>query len=143
MIVFKEYDYTHPILGNGNIRFQFSENQLLCGIIIEAELTAELLAKLIQHAPVTIENLDYWRSRPSGKLLEFKEEITFQQFYDTWAMKGGERRSRMRAEKLWANTPAYKQRKAFRGLNSFFLKQKPGQNIMHPDRYLREEVYND
>lgn len=143
MIVYKEFDYTHKALGNGNLRFQFGENELLCGIQIEAELTPEFLAKLIARAPISMDDLEYWRSRPSGKLIEFKEQITFNQFYDTWGMKGGEKRSKMRAEKLWVNMAGYKQRKAFRSLNAFFMKQKPGQNIMHCDRYLREEAYND
>ena len=81
MIVFKEYDYTHPLLKDGNLRFQFSENGLLCGLKVEAELTAESLSKLIAHAPITIDDLDFWRTRPSGKLLEFKETISFDEFY--------------------------------------------------------------
>lgn len=142
-LIEKEYDYSHKLLGDGWIRFQFNDKGLLCGVEISADLTADLTAKLVANFPITTADLEYWRTRPSGKLYEHKMEVTFDLFYDKYGMLGGDKRNRMRCEKIWDRLSGVEQRRAFRYLNTFFTKIKPGLNIMHPDRYLREKVWND
>lgn len=139
----REYDYSHKLLGDGWIRFQFNDKGLLCGFELSADIDETLTAKLIARMPVTLADLEYWKTRKHGKLNEHKMPVDFDMFYNRYGMLGGDKRNRSRCEKVWARLSTIDQRRAYRYMSSFFAKIKPGLNIMHPDRYLREKVWND
>ncbi len=142
-MITKIFEYTHPLLESGNLRFQFDERNQLCGFQVNADLSEDLLEKMITHLPIKTSNLQYWKDRPSGKLTEINVDVSFEDFYEKYKRYGGEKRNKLRAERAWNRLSRLDKIRAFNYINSYISGLKTGTSPKYPDTYLRDQVWND
>jgi|GEM_PF-7006980 len=136
----RTYILTHANI-DGDIEIAYDERGCPMSLIVRAEMKPETIYWIIEHYPLTIEDLELFRKQKFG-VLEVPEDLSFDAFWAVWV---GVKNNKERAARIWKKMakkdmvraiyvqPAfrrYNQRNTWKGDN-------------YPDRWLYDKCFNN
>lgn len=132
-----------------HVMYQFNEAGLLTGFEIHKTMTEEQFRSFCKLLPFNSQQLDamleQWRKNEiKFKVEHLQEDLTFERFYNSYHYNGGEKRNKVRAEKVW-NRMGDGDRTAALNYIAKYAKDKKNNRtaMMYPDTYLNNRVWMD
>ncbi|MGE0636010.1 MAG: hypothetical protein AB7G44_03475 [Bacteroidia bacterium] len=123
----------------GDLVFEYNNNQLLCGFQCRAEVTDEQLTWILQRLPFTFAELQALAKQ--GRVLkEIPLDLSFETFYNLYAYKTG----KLEAERAWKRLNEADKVKALERINKFkqFCNSK-NTALPYPATYLNKRRFED
>lgn len=127
----------------GEILFTFNDNELLCGLQIEAELSESQHIFLLKKIPREIVELDNFKKLKDSSvtITEVSQDITFDMFWNKYDEKI--RSSKKRAEQKWNKMPKGEQNKAYAYIPKYNRSLTTGISKKYAESYLNAELWNN
>lgn len=140
----KKYIYTHKLLNGGNVEFRFDHRGLLIGFDINTELDHMFTQRFIENIPLQESYIQsYWGTRKGGSLIEVRDDVDFNRFYERYASFGGPKKNKLPAEKLWDKMSQKDRNTAYYYIHLYFATKPSGVAVKYPDTYLRNKPWQD
>ena len=127
----------------GQIELIYGINGYLTGLNIEASFVSdEQHQRLLFAIPLVNRGEEWDKLAKSPRLIEVKEEITFQMFWEKYDYKEG----KMVAERRWNNLSKANQQKAYHYIaiyNQRRMAKTPPPSKKYPETYLNQQIWNN
>lgn len=127
---------------NGYIEIEFNELGLMTRTDTKAaELSEAQQIWFLKKMPRELSELQRVIEGTTAKLVEFKKEITFEEFWLRYDNKI--RSSKKESLKIWNKLDIENQRKAFEFIKKYEMAMPTGVNKKNCETYLRQEQWNN
>ncbi len=125
----------------GEIELMYNTEGFLIFYHYRAKMTTVQFTHFLENMPIGLANLKYMGSKSESlKIEELPVEITFDAFYDAYALK----RNAKRAKEVWDKMSAKNRYEAFVFINKYKARTKNDNVAMrYPDTYLSKETWKD
>ncbi|HMP91907.1 MAG TPA: hypothetical protein PKD90_03495 [Phnomibacter sp.] len=126
----------------GHVSLLYNSQQQLCQVCMqEATITAPQCRYLLQHVPVTVNDMELFVKAHKVTLVEADYEVSFDNFWSLY----GKKINKARCLPLWAKLSKACQVKAWAGIKKYdaYLKANPWRTKADPETYLRNRMWDN
>lgn len=124
----------------GEIELRYDMRNMLCAVIIRAELELTVLQWIAKYFPFTVEHLAAWKQYFT--ITEIAAEVTFEVFWDNWPEN---KIDRARAVKVWERMSIKDKTRAISVLGAYkrYCQRNAYKNPKSPAAWLSERKFDN